>query len=226
MCYRHFRVYQNVAFLTQTISRHSLPESPPDSSSEHPYSPQDTCEQQINTSSEAMYTTLGHPALYKPALLNPIITDNLILSSHIVVSEQNGENQMLENNQIIMNEEMRNPMMAPRILQDTFQQSEAGIIQERIILPEGESNRQILIQTQDSNQGYQEGGNLVRLVKNGSDYDKSQLVHLGLGNGVDICEQGGLENVPAVYTNLQNAPKKRKLSLEMPSVKSEPGECF
>lgn len=135
---------------------------------------------------------------------------------------------MLENTQILMNEEIRNPMMGP------FQQGDSGMIQERALLPENEGNRHILIQTaQDSNQGYTERpilneNNLVRLVKNTGEYDKTQLVHMGLGAGVDmpngICEQGGLENVPAVYTNLQNAPKKRKLSQEMPLVKSEPGE--
>lgn len=72
-----------------------MPESPPDSSSEHPYSPQDP---------ETIYTTLGQPTLYKPGLLNPIMSDNLILGSHIVVSSENPESSLLDNGNIIMNE--------------------------------------------------------------------------------------------------------------------------
>lgn len=84
------------------MTRHSLPESPPDSSSEHPYSPQDTCEQQIGQP-EAIYTTLGQPLYKQQNLLNPIMTDNLILGSHIVVSE-NADGHLLDNGGILMSD--------------------------------------------------------------------------------------------------------------------------
>lgn len=208
------------------ISRHSLPESPPDSSSEHPYSPQDTCEQNLNTS-ETIYTTLGQP-MYKPTLLNPIITDNLILGPHIVVTDQNSEQNLLENGGILINDDLRSSqtLINNRIIPENIA-SDAG----PMILPEAEANRQqqILVQpASDTNQNYAERSDtaLLRLMKNG-EYEKSQLVHLGFGSNVDIapsiCESN-LENMQNVYTNLQNAPKKRKISQEAPLVKSEPGK--
>lgn len=65
-----------------------MPDSPPDSGSEHPYSPQESCDQPINQ--EIIYTTLGNPnQLYKDSsILNPILAENLILSSSIVVPGQ------------------------------------------------------------------------------------------------------------------------------------------
>jgi hypothetical protein len=86
-------------------SSHSLPESPPDSSSEHPYSPQEGCEPAINPS-DNIYTTLG-PNMYKPAsIINPMLGDNLILGSHIVVAEQNGD-------QLIRDQQGGSPRVRP-----------------------------------------------------------------------------------------------------------------
>lgn len=85
--------------LRSSFHRHSLPESPPDSSSEHPYSPQDGNEPNMNQA-DNIYTTIGQN-IYKPGMLNPIITENLILGSHIVVTEQNGDQQIIENSSLL-----------------------------------------------------------------------------------------------------------------------------
>lgn len=125
-----------------------MPESPPDSSSEHPYSPQEPCEHPAET----IYTTLGgQPALYKPTLLNPIMSDNLILGSHIVVSAES-------NDQLLDNENMLG--------------------------------------------------------------DTTNLLGFNHAPPAQLCEPQTLDNI--VYTNLQNAPKKRKLSQDVTHVKSEP----
>lgn len=73
---------------------------------------------------------------------------------------------------------------------------------------------------------------LLRLVKSG-EYEKVVQMapygpagmEMGLQRveGAAICDAGGLEGATAVYTNLQSAPKKRKLSQDMAFVKSEPG---
>ncbi|KAK4878641.1 hypothetical protein RN001_011147 [Aquatica leii] len=233
----------NVIVENKRTPGHSLPESPPDSSSEHPYSPQDSCDPPISTS-EAIYTTLGQP-IYKPNMLNPIITDNLILGSHIVVTDQGGaDSQLLENDgilqdaRILVNEDIRNGSL----LTDT------NILHNRILVSD-EANRQIVIHNADSNQNYADRtvlldncprnevrrSNDLLLVKNG-EYDKS-LVHLGFASSIEmqlpqrqhvengLCENN-IENIQAVYTNLQNAPKKRKLSQDVPLVKSEPEHCL
>lgn len=103
-----------------------MPESPPDSSSEHPYSPQEGCDSGINPS-ENIYTTLGQ-SIYKPgggsaAIIGPMLSDNLILGSHIVVTEQNGE--LLENGNLLQD---------GRII---VGQNEAGLLQERILMADG-----------------------------------------------------------------------------------------
>lgn len=61
------------------------------------------------------------------------------------------------------------------------------------------------------------------------------MVHLSYNHNIDnlqrvniennMCDQS-LESLPGVYTNLQSASKKRKLSQDSPLVKSEPGEIF
>ncbi|XP_022907094.1 myelin regulatory factor-like protein isoform X1 [Onthophagus taurus] len=164
---------------------HSLPESPPDSSSEHPYSPQETCEQ-ISTPSDAIYSTLGHQQIYKPTLLNPILSNNLIIDSHIVVSDSNPEG-LLENG---------------ALLQDI--------------------NRAML--QSDENYVERNRNNDLLLVKN------PDLVHIGGYNDLncDPTPPNIVEGIQqTVYTNLQNAPKKRKLSQQqdVPLVKSEPEHC-
>ncbi|KAF5290050.1 hypothetical protein FQA39_LY14831 [Lamprigera yunnana] len=228
----------NVIVENKRTPGHSLPESPPDSSSEHPYSPQDSCDPPISTS-EAIYTSLGQP-IYKPNILNPIISDNLILGSHIVVTDQNSDSQLLESEGILQD---------ARILVNEVH-SDSNLLHNRILVSD-DANRQIVIQNNsDSNQNYTdrtvllEGcprgevrrANDLLLVKNG-DYEKSSLVHLGFTSNIDmqipqrqhvensICENN-LENIQAVYTNLQNAPKKRKLSQDLPLVKSEPEHCL
>jgi hypothetical protein len=181
-------------------SSHSLPESPPDSSSEHPYSPQEGCEPAINPS-DNIYTTLG-PNMYKPAsIINPMLGDNLILGSHIVVAEQNGD-QLIENGNLLQDGRM------------IVSQPDAGLLQERIIMPE--DNRQILLSNGDSNQNF-----TTRTIYKGDD---NHLVHLGYNPAIEgnLCEPN-LDNMQTVYTNLQSAPKKRKLSQDSPLVKSEPG---
>ncbi|XP_044261502.1 myelin regulatory factor isoform X3 [Tribolium madens] len=173
---------------------HSLPESPPDSSSEHPYSPQEGCEPSMNPS-ETLYTTLG-PNIYKPgSIIGPMLSDNLILGSHIVVAEQNGD-QLIENGNILQD---------GRIMQD------AGLM-----IPE--DNRQILLTNGDSNQNFTDRG----MYKG----DENHLVHLGYSPAIEnnLCEPN-LDNIQTVYTNLQSAPKKRKLSQDSPLVKSEPEHC-
>lgn len=232
----------NIFFFFFNKKRHSLPDSPPDSSSEHPYSPQENCEGNLNNS-DTIYTTLGQP-LYKPNLLNPIITDNLILGSHIVVTEQNNDNQLLENGNLLQDRLLDSQnLLNGRLITENLQNEQNLILTDNNIQ---ENNRQILIQSPNdsSQQGYVENcprtdPNLIRrnpndilLVKNG-DYDKSQLVHLGFNPNIEmqiprtnietnICNPTNIENI-AVYTNLQNAPKKRKLSQDIPLVKSEPG---
>lgn len=188
----------NVIVENKRNAGHSLPESPPDSSSEHPYSPQEGCEPTMNPS-ENIYTTLG-PNIYKPgSIIGPMLGDNLILGSHIVVSEQNSD-QLIENGNILQD---------GRIMQD------AGLLQERIMIPE--DNRGIILTNGgDSNQNFTD-----RTMYKGDD---NHLVHLGYNPGIEnnLCEPN-LDNIQTVYTNLQSAPKKRKLSQDSPLVKSEPG---
>ncbi|XP_050503840.1 myelin regulatory factor-like protein isoform X2 [Diabrotica virgifera virgifera] len=213
---------------------HSLPESPPDSSSEHPYSPQDGCEAPI-TSQESMYTNLTQ-GLYKPTILSPILTDNIILGSHIVVTDQNSE-QLLENggilqdNGLIVSGDIRNgtTILSNRAIQENLQ-GDQTILQGRIILSESnvtDTNRPILLASPES------APNFDRSIYKSDDFDKN-MVHLGYNHNIEnlprnnidnnICEQN-LDNIQNVYTNLQAAPKKRKLSQDSPLVKSEPDHC-
>lgn len=144
-----------------------------------------------------------------------------------MVTDQNSEQNLLENGGILINDDLRSSqtLINNRIIPESIT-SDGGTL----ILPETEANRQqqILVQpASDANQNYAERSDtaLLRLMKNG-EYEKSQLVHLGFGSNVEmasnICEPN-LENMQNVYTNLQNAPKKRKISQETPLVKSEPG---
>lgn len=83
---------------------HVLPDSPPDSGSEHPYSPQESCDQPINQ--EIIYTTLGNSThLYKTdsSILSPILADNLILSGSIVVPTHRHQSLLEENRLIVQN---------------------------------------------------------------------------------------------------------------------------
>lgn len=94
------------------------------------------------------------------------------------------------------------------------------------------ANRQILLANGDSSQTFAD-----RALYKGDEFDKNHhLVHLGYNPGIDVgiarpnienslCGgEPGLDNIQTVYTNLQSAPKKRKLSQDSPLVKSEPGE--
>ncbi|XP_031330004.1 myelin regulatory factor homolog 1 isoform X2 [Photinus pyralis] len=236
----------NVIVDSKRTPGHSLPESPPDSSSEHPYSPQESCDPPISTS-EAIYTTLGQP-IYKSNILNPIISDNLILGSHIVVTDQSADAQLLDNSgilqdaRILVNNDLRNGSNLLNI------HSDAAILHNRILVAD-EPNRPIIIQNgADPNQNYTDRTILLEncpraevrrttndllLVKS----DESQLVHLGFTSNIEmqlpqrqpsegLCETGSIDNIQAVYTNLQNASKKRKLSQDLPLVKSEPEHCL
>ncbi|KAK9746271.1 NDT80 / PhoG like DNA-binding family [Popillia japonica] len=150
----------NVIVEPKRPTGHSLPDSPPDSSSEHPYSPQENCESNMNTT-ENIYTSLGQQ-IYKPTLLNPILTDNLIIGSHIVVSEPNTESHLLENGNILQDN---------RLLDTEDLRNSTNILNE--------SNRQLLIgaTTNENSQNFvetcQRNDNLLRrntnellLVKN------------------------------------------------------------
>ncbi|GJQ75423.1 hypothetical protein Trydic_g23591 [Trypoxylus dichotomus] len=235
----------NVIVEPKRPTGHSLPDSPPDSSSEHPYSPQENCENNLTTP-ENIYTSLGQQ-IYKSTLLNPILTDNLVIGSHIVVSEPNPESHLLENSSILQDnrlldgEELRNGtnILNGRLLQE----NDSSLLGDRIILQDGniESNRQLLIgsgsseNSQNFVENCQRNDNLLRrntnellLVKNANEFDKTQLVHLGYNANVEMpsipqnCDPP-MENIQAVYANLQ--PKKRKLSQDVPLVKSEPEHC-
>ncbi|KAJ8949188.1 hypothetical protein NQ318_021681 [Aromia moschata] len=214
---------------------HSLPESPPDSSSEHPYSPQDGCEAPI-PSTESIYTNLTQ-SIYKPAILSPILSDNLILGSHIVVTDQGSEPQLLDNGNILQDSrllvggDIRNStILNSRIIQENLQSADGSILQDRMILAEAnvtDNTRPILLSSTESPQ------NFDRNIYKNEDYDKS-MVHLSYNHGIEnlprssidnnMCEQN-LDTMQNVYTNLQNAPKKRKLSQDSPLVKSEPEHC-
>ncbi|CAG9814774.1 unnamed protein product [Phaedon cochleariae] len=188
---------------------HSLPESPPDSSSEHPYSPQEGCEVAPISQQESLYANLNQSIYKQPAILTPILTDNLILGSHIVVSGQ-GEH-VLEGGGILRDED-------------------AGVLQPRIIISESgvaDNSRPILLAPSEPGQTFD--GSIFK----SDEYDKN-MVHLGYNHAIDglprsnvegdLCEQS-LDNIQSVYTNLQSAPKKRKLSQDSPLVKSEPEHC-
>ncbi|XP_019878240.1 myelin regulatory factor-like protein isoform X3 [Aethina tumida] len=180
---------------------HSLPESPPDSSSEHPYSPEHGCEAPtVPPATDNLYTNI-----YKQpttTMITPIIAEALIMNSHILV-DQNGEQQLLENGNMMH-----------------------GIQTEGMMLSE-ENNRQMLLTTPDNGQNYDrslfknesyEKNNLVHVSYS---HSMEQMPRNGMED--NLCEQN-LDNIQ-VYTNLQSVQKKRKLSLDSPLVKSEPEQC-
>ncbi|CAG9861760.1 unnamed protein product [Phyllotreta striolata] len=211
---------------------HSLPDSPPDSSSEHPYSPQDGCEQQQQQQQQqrqpqqdSIYTNLSQN-LYKPAsLLNPILADNLILGSHIVVADQTGAEQLLDDGGMMQDGAGGGgggggglaTILNSRSIPDSIIISEANVT---------DNNRQLLLSSS-------EPAAYDRSMYKNDDYEKN-IVHLGYNpnieniprNGLDnnLCEQT-IDNMPAVYTNLQTSTKKRKLSQDSLLVKSEPDHC-
>ncbi|KAK9886512.1 hypothetical protein WA026_016791 [Henosepilachna vigintioctopunctata] len=199
---------------------HSLPESPPDSSSEHPYSPQDGNEPSL-TSPDNIYT-LGQ-SIYKPGILNPIITENLILGSHIVVTEQNGEPQLIENGTLLqdtsmlVNNEMRNSdLLTSRLIPENLT-NEQNLIENRIILTENQNTPNFedriynkVQQEFDKNYVICDCNNLeLNLPRNNLEQN--------------LCDQN-VDGIQTVYTNLQNVPKKRKLSQDICSPKIEPGQ--
>ncbi|CAH0548897.1 unnamed protein product [Brassicogethes aeneus] len=205
---------------------HSLPESPPDSSSEHPYSPEHGCEPPL-----APYTAIAAAAVgggpqnvYKPAaaLINSIIPNGLIsLNPHLVVDQGagGGGEGLLEGGGMLGD-------VGAAHLQD----AQALMADGRIILTEAaldENNRQILLASQDANQNFERYKT--------EDYDKTSIVHLAyqqhqqqqqlepLPARTNLEDPSSIESIHAtVYTNLQTARKKRKLSQESPLVKSEP----
>ncbi|XP_044763385.1 myelin regulatory factor [Coccinella septempunctata] len=214
----------------RNASGHSLPESPPDSSSEHPYSPQDGNEPTMS-STDNIYSTMGQ-GMYKPGILNPIITENLILGSHIVVTEQNGEQQILDNGTLLqdttmlVNNDMRTgDLLSGRMMPENLP-TEQNMLENRLMIPSEGDNRNLLL-SGDHHQ--QTGQNFEERIytKVQQEFDKNYVIcecntlELNLPrNG--MCEQN-VDNMKAVYTNLQNAPKKRKLSQEVVSPKIEPG---
>lgn len=127
---RRERMWFEWFFIFGTIYRHSLPESPPDSSSEHPYSPQDGCEPPIAASTDAIYTNLTQ-TIYKPTILNPILADNLILGSHIVVTDQNNE-QLIDNGGILQDGRLLVPNGAG-LMNNRIIEGDGGMLQDRIL---------------------------------------------------------------------------------------------
>ncbi|CAG9770761.1 unnamed protein product [Ceutorhynchus assimilis] len=209
---------------------HSLPDSPPDSSSEHPYSPQDGCEAPLNTS-DNIYTNLA-TNIYKQGMLNPI--DNLILSSHIVVTDQNSDglvdnNGLLQDNRLLVGQDVRNSnnILSSRIIPESL--SGHGIILAENV---PDNNRQIILPNVQSEQQPAFDHSLYE----SKDFEEEKhMVHLTFTPGMEnmsrsnlesgIALENNLENIPTVYTNLQSASKKRKLSQESTMVKSEPDHC-
>ncbi|XP_076254672.1 uncharacterized protein LOC143192835 isoform X3 [Rhynchophorus ferrugineus] len=217
---------------------HSLPDSPPDSSSEHPYSPQDGCEAPINTS-DNIYTNLTSNLgqnIYKQGILNPILADNLILGSHIVVTDQNNEglidnNAILQDSRLLVTQNVRNGnnILGTRIIGDGISNDHNIILSESV----QDANRQILL----PNVQTETNSNYNRSLYEQEDFGEDKhIVHLGYSSGMEnvprtgnldntINLEGNIENIPTVYTNLQNASKKRKLSQDSALVKSEPEHC-
>lgn len=163
------------------------------------------------------------------------------------------DNGNIMQERILVGDELRSGnILNGRIIQDNLP-SDSNLMQERLLLSDGtisEGERQVLIQTNhESNPPYIENcprteANLIRNNNNGvllinkpEEFDKQQLLHLGFNPNVEmqiparqnldtvICDNNEIENMQAVYTNLQSAPKKRKLSQDVPLVKSEPEHC-
>ncbi|XP_050312385.1 myelin regulatory factor [Anthonomus grandis grandis] len=179
---------------------HSLPESPPDSSSEHPYSPQDGCEAPINAS-DSIYTNLG--PIYKQ--LNPI--DNLILSSHIV-TDPGSEGLVLQDNRILVSHDVRNGtnLLNSRLLTDGLSADHNIILAENV--PGSDSFARPLYDDTE------EKHNMILSFP-------ENLPRTNLDPGITL-ENNSLENV---YTDLQSARKKRKIDPDSALVKSEPDHC-
>ncbi|XP_030749081.1 myelin regulatory factor isoform X2 [Sitophilus oryzae] len=217
---------------------HSLPDSPPDSSSEHPYSPQDGCEAPLNTP-ESIYTNLSGLGqnIYKQGILNPILTNNLILGSHIVVTDQNSEglidsNGIIQDNRLLVTQDVRNAnLLGNRILTDGISSDHEIILSDNVQDP----NRQILLPTVQTEPNSNYSRSLYEPQK---DFvEDKHIVHLGFTSGIESLPrssnldsainnvENNIENIPSVYTNLQNVPKKRKLSQDSALVKSEPEHC-
>lgn len=177
--------------------------------------------------------------------------DNQLLDNGNILQDRLLDSQNILNGRLITenlqsHQQEQNLILDGNNIQQTQQQTADNNRQQQ-------QQQQILIQTQSStNDGNQQNyvdqrdPNLIRrnpndilLVKNNGDYDKTQLVHLGFNPNIDtmqiqrtsldnnnICNANNLDNI-AVYTNLQNAnPKKRKLSQDIPLVKSEPGKIY
>ncbi|XP_017769235.1 PREDICTED: myelin regulatory factor isoform X2 [Nicrophorus vespilloides] len=204
----------NVIVQNKRMAGHSLPESPPDSSSEHPYSPPDNCDAALSAAPDAIYTTLGQP-IYKQNMLNPIMNDGIILGSHIVVAEPTGpgDQQLMETGNLIHQDATRILLNSDDMLTD-------------------DQNRSMMT-ANNAADAYDRRNSEILLVKN--QQTDANLMHLGFtSNSLDIqipqrldnlCDNNGLDNIQqVVYTNLQNVPKKRKLSQDL-TVKSEPEHC-
>ncbi|XP_066148831.1 myelin regulatory factor-like protein isoform X1 [Euwallacea fornicatus] len=210
---------------------HSLPESPPDSSSEHPYSPQDGCEAPLN-GTDSIYTTLT-------SNLGPNIYNNLILGSHIVVTDQNGDglvdgNEILhQDSRLLVTQDVRNSnILSSRMLQNSISSDHTIILSDNV----PDNNRHILLPNVQSEQGATFSRPLYE-QKEFTD-EKHNMVHLTFSpemenvsrtniNSANINIENSLESsLPNVYTNLQSPCKKRKISQDGNAlVKSEPDHC-
>lgn len=95
-----------------------------------------------------------------------------------------------------------------------------------------DNNRQILLPNVQSEQST----TFNRPMYDQKDFvEEKHMVHLTFTPGMESMPRGNLESgisldsnlesLPSVYTNLQSASKKRKLSQESTMVKSEPDHC-
>ncbi|VEN58112.1 unnamed protein product, partial [Callosobruchus maculatus] len=199
-------------------SHHSLPDSPPDSSSEHPYSPQDGCPgdptgggQPPPSHGSSQHQPTLYTSIYKPEIMSPLlsgtggssVTDGLILGSHIVVADH-------QSDQITNAEHLLG--------------TGANLTSDRIILTTAASDGTVTVS--DNNRPI--------LMSTDSPQSFDRNIHLNYNHNIEsiqrnnidnsLCDSN-LDNIQNVYTNLQSIPKKRKLSQDSMLVKSEPDHC-
>ncbi|XP_077290061.1 uncharacterized protein LOC143913889 isoform X2 [Arctopsyche grandis] len=236
---------QHVVHRTTATPGHHLPESPPDSGSEHPYSPADTQSSQLSTVVGQQPTQLEFQNMSQAQTQNPHLHHTMIVATSqdnkypIPISpSQNSMNTNSPNNQQQIYTELKpSPLVHHNLLHGSLIND--GFIQIHHLDPSQQNLLEIqapgrhLLKTQDlamhdelvQNRliNRQEFGHIRVDLSNGIDSPAmvSPLInHQLVGNG-----QMGMEspvecsdpNMGQVYTNLQTvAPsKKRKLSQDM-----------
>lgn len=130
---------------------------------------------------------------------------------------------------LVSNEMRPGDLLSNRLMSESLG-NEQNLLENRLIIPSDsnltDSRNLILSGDQQTGQNFEE--RIYNKVQ--QEFDKNYVICEC--NTLDmnipragICEQN-VENMKAVYTNLQNAPKKRKLSQDIVSPKIEPGEWF